>query len=109
MLAVTRFALDGDPSFADRATVALHALAACQGYRSGRLARSIDEPARWVLVTEWASVGAYRRALGSYDVRVNAARLLGQSEDEPSAYEILTEISAEGTVRNVGSDRSDLR
>ena len=42
-----------------------------------------------MLLTEWAGVGAYRRSLGAYDVKVDAAPLLALGRDEPSAFEVL--------------------
>jgi hypothetical protein len=38
---------------------------------------------------QWVDVGAYRRALGAYDVKVVTTPLLSRALDEPSAYEIL--------------------
>ena len=40
-----------------------------------------------MLVTTWEHVGAYRRALSSYDVKLHAVPLLSRAIDEPSAYE----------------------
>ena len=37
----------------------------------------------------WEDVGAYRRALSSYDVKVTAVPLLSRAVDEPSAYEVV--------------------
>jgi len=91
-------------AFVDRAQAALAALAACAGYRSGRLTRALDDPTRWCLVTEWASVGAYRRALGGYDVKIRATPLLAESLDEPSAYEALASADPGGEVRAHASD-----
>ena len=76
-------------TFLPRAEVALAAFAACPGYVRGRIGRAADDPSRWVLTTEWSGVGAYRRSLGSYDVKVAAAPLLSLSRDEPSAFEVL--------------------
>jgi hypothetical protein len=42
-----------------------------------------------VLTTEWENVGAYRRALSSYEVKVGAVALLSTAIDEPSAYEVV--------------------
>jgi hypothetical protein len=81
-------------------------LAARPGYRAGELGRSLDEPAHWCLVTRWESVGAYRRALGDFDVKVHAAPLLGRSRDEPSAYEVLAAADPGGGVAVATSDRA---
>lgn len=91
MLVVTRFAVaPGDAAgFLPRARAALDALAARPGWRSGRIGRATDDAARWVLTTEWDSVGAYRRALSAYDVKVAAVPLLSLAADEVSAYEVL--------------------
>ena len=63
-------------------------LAARPGYLRGTPG---DRPTTgaWVLVTEWANVGSYRRALGDYDVKLHATPLLAQALDQPSAFEPL--------------------
>ena len=66
------------------------------------LARALDDPTLWVLTTRWDNVGAYRRALSSYDVKLQAVPLLSRAVDEPSAYEVVEP----GTVLNVESTRS---
>lgn len=91
MLVVTRFDVPAEEadSFLPRAQAALAAFAACAGYVRGRIGRAADDPTQWVLTTEWVGVGAYRRSLGSYDVKVEAAPLLARGRDEPSAFEVL--------------------
>jgi len=51
--------------------------------------RAIDDPASWLVASEWESVGAYRRALSSFEVKVAGVPVLSQSVDEASAYEVL--------------------
>ena len=91
MLVVTRFEVpQGEADgFLDRARAALQAFAARPGYVRGRIGRAADDPTAWVLTTEWEGVGAYRRSLSSYDVKVDAAPLLSLGRDEPSAFEVL--------------------
>lgn len=91
MLAVLRFTVPETEaaSFLTAAHTAVAALADRPGYRSGTIGRSVDDPTRWVLVTTWDGVGAYRRALTAYDVRVSAVPLLSRAIDEPGAYETL--------------------
>ena len=91
MLVVTRFdvAESDAPSFLPRAQAALAAFAARPGYLRGRIGRAADDPGLWVLSTEWDGVGAYRRSLGDFQVKVDAAPLLAQGRDEPSAFEVL--------------------
>jgi hypothetical protein len=98
VLVVTRFRLQtptGAP--ADHETEALRAeldaahevLAAQQGYVAGWIGRNLDEPDLWVLTTRWESVGAYRRALSSYEVKLAAVPTLSRALDEPSGYEVV--------------------
>lgn len=108
MLVVTRFGVEGpDDQFVERAHAALAALAACPGYLRGRLARAFDDPAQWTIVTEWQSVGAYRRALSAFDVKMYATPLLAQSVDEPSAFEVLAEVAPGGALTVTASDRAE--
>ena len=98
MLVVTRFDVPAEQSaeFLPRAQAALAAFAARPGYVRGRIGRAADDPGAWVLVTEWVGVGAYRRSLSSYDVKVDAAPLLSLGRDEPSAFEVLHSDDADG-------------
>ena len=108
MLVVNRFVVAEEAAggFTERAHAALGALAARPGYRSGQLARGLDDPTAWCLVTEWESVGAYRRALGAFDVRIHATPLLAESLDEPSAFEPLASAEPGGAVTSRSSDRA---
>lgn len=91
MLVVARFSVPEAEaeSFGRDARGALAAFAARAGYRGGRLGRAADDPTAWVLTMEWDGVGAYRRALSAYDVKISATTLLGRAHGEPSAYELL--------------------
>ncbi len=105
MLVVSRLSLPDRSveSVQALASPALQALSARPGFLSGRLARATDDPAQWVLVLEYDSVGAYRRALSAYDVKVHTTPLLALAVDEVSAYEVLLDAAA-GTSK---SDRAD--
>jgi quinol monooxygenase YgiN len=91
VIVVTRFDVPeaDSPSFLPQAQKALAAFAARPGFLRGRVGRAADDPTAWVLTTEWDGVGAYRRSLSAYDVKVDAATLLGRGRDEPSAFEVL--------------------
>lgn len=91
MLVVTRFDVPEAESatFLSRAQAALAAFAARPGYVRGRIGRAADDPTAWLLTTDWVGVGAYRRSLSSYEVKVDAAPLLSRGRDEPSAFEVL--------------------
>jgi heme oxygenase (mycobilin-producing) len=90
--------------FVDQAERALAALSRCAGFAAGRVARAADDPRHWVVVTEWLSVGAYRRALGRYEVKIQAVPLLSTAIDEPTAYENLLLASANSPTVRVASD-----
>jgi len=77
-------------------------LAQRPGYLSGQIGRNLDEPELWVLTTTWEHVGAYRRALSSYEVKLHAVPLLSRALDEPSAYEPVEP----GTDLNIAGARS---
>jgi heme oxygenase (mycobilin-producing) len=108
VLVVSRFAVaeDGAGPFAESARAALEALAARPGFRRGHAGRSVDDPGEWVLVTEWDGVGAYRRALSAYEVKLAATPLLAQARDEPGAYEVLLAADPTGITRTAASDRA---
>jgi quinol monooxygenase YgiN len=92
--------------FAELARAALAALAARPGFRRGHAGRSVDDPAEWVLVSEWDGVGAYRRALGTYEVKLAATPLLAQARDEAGAFEELITADAAGVSGTAVSDRA---
>jgi quinol monooxygenase YgiN len=108
MLVLNRFVVPPETheSFVEQAHAALAALADRPGYLSGRLARAIEDPDCWTLATEWESVGAYRRALGGYEVKVHATPLLARSVDEPSAFETLASAEPGAAVVVTASDRA---
>jgi quinol monooxygenase YgiN len=108
VLVITQFSVSETEGerFAGQARVALAALAARPGYRRGHLGRAVDDPGRWLLLTEWDGVGAYRRALSAYEVRVQAVPLLALGQPEPGAFEILTTIDHAGADVVTPSDRA---
>ncbi|MGH3672535.1 MAG: antibiotic biosynthesis monooxygenase [Pseudonocardiaceae bacterium] len=90
---------DGD--FPARARGALQLLSAQAGCRGGQLARSPDDTTRWVLVVQFESVVAYRRALSVFEVREQVVPLLSEAvPGESGGYEVLAtaEYGAEGAV-----------
>jgi hypothetical protein len=111
MLVALRFQVPeaDSESFAEQARTALGTLAERPGYVRGTLGRAFDDPTCWALVTEWESVGAYRRALGAYEVKVHATPLMARALDEPSAYEPLGTALPGGPVQTRASDRAPRR
>ncbi len=105
MIAITHFSAAEVEDFLGRARPALEALSKCAGYRRGSVGRSTDDVDAWVLVTEWENVGSYRRALGTWDVKLHATPLLASARDLPSGFESLVEIAAGGETTARASDR----
>ena len=102
MLVVTRFRIHPhDQAFRRDLEASLAVLAARPGYVGGVIGRNVDEPELWVLSTRWEHVGAYRRALSSYEVKLGAVPTLTRALDEPSAYEVVRP----DTVLNTASTR----
>jgi quinol monooxygenase YgiN len=97
MLVVARLHPPTDEeTFRSEVRSAIDALAARPGHIASRLARALDDPSRWVLVSEWENVGSYRRALSSYDVRMASGMLMGAVVNEPTAYEEVEEVRSPG-------------
>ena len=101
---VSRFRVpaDGFAEFAVNARAAIAALAACPGFVSAELGQATDDPELRIIASRWVSIGAYRRALSSYDVKLTAIPFLSHAIDEPSAYEVVHERTPE-SVREAGA------
>jgi len=74
---------------------ALVAMSLRPGYLSGELGKAADDPGLWLLHSRWTGVGAYRRGLSSYDVKLALAPLMGYVVQEPSAYEVVATVHAD--------------
>ena len=98
VIVISRFRVDeaGAEEFLDRARRALDAFAERPGYLRGRIGRAADDPVLWTIVTEWDSVGSFRRSLSAFDVKMYAAPLLAESIDEPAAFEVI--VAVDGSV-----------
>jgi quinol monooxygenase YgiN len=104
VLVVNRFLVPESEAESFRADLeqARVALADRPGYLGGEVGRNVDDPTLWALVTTWEHVGAYRRALSAYDVKLHAVPVLGRALEEPSAYE----PAGPGAELNVHDTRS---
>lgn len=104
MIVVNRFRvpLAEQEQFRVLLQAALDTLAARPGHVSGVIGRNLDDPELWVLHTQWADVGSYRRALSAYEVKMTAVPVLSNALDEPSAYEVVVP----GATLNEASARS---
>ena len=92
----SRFIVEDHSAFAEQSREALAALSACDGYCGGRIGASTDDARLRIIETSWASIGAYRRALSKYDVKLSAIPFLSTAIDEPSAYEVVHINDADG-------------
>ncbi len=91
MLAISRFRYDEDAAARaeDELGRCLDGMSGCRGYLSGAVGRALDDQTLWVVETRWKSVGDYRRALSSYDMKLTVVPLLSRALDEPSAFEVV--------------------
>lgn len=94
MLVLTRARVPADAadSFRTAADDLLVLLSGLPGFVRGHLGRAADDPELWVVASEWEGVGAYRRALSSYDVKMTAPAVMAYAVNEPSAFEVLGAI-----------------
>ena len=90
MLAVNRLQANGDDQqqLTAELSVLVDVFATLHGFLRARAGRCIDEPDVWILLTEWESVGTYRRALSSYAVKTSGHPVFVRIVDEPGAYEV---------------------
>ncbi|MDQ6527044.1 antibiotic biosynthesis monooxygenase [Nocardioides sp. LHD-245] len=102
MLVVNRFRAGEDPAGLRVDLELVHGLLAAQsGYAGGWVGRNVDDPDLWTLTTHWVNVGAYRRALSAYDLKLHGVPVLSRAIDEPGAYEVVEP----GGVLNVAQSR----
>ena len=74
-------------------------LAGFDGCGGVEVARASDDATLWTVVSRWDSVGSYRKALSSYDVKLNAVPFLSRAIDEPTAFEVLFGVDGRRTRR----------
>ena len=106
MLVVTRYVVPAAEAeeFRAQCREAVEALTACAGCTGASAGPALDDPSLWVLTTSWESVGAYRRALSSNQVKLVAVPLMYRALDEPSAYEGLIRWTPDGGVQERRSE-----
>jgi len=98
LLVVTRHQVDAGErkEFVAKARLTLATLAEHAGFLAGDLAQSTDDADEFVVQSRWSDVGAFRRALSSFDVKLNAVPLLSTAVDRTSAFEVVVSRSATG-------------
>jgi hypothetical protein len=105
-----RFVVPGEAAaveaaFRDEGRAVLGIFGRQRGFVRGHLGRSADDPSRWILSTEWEGVGAYRRALSAYDVKVDATDFLNRAVEETTAFEVLERMGVDEDPVRGHSDR----
>jgi quinol monooxygenase YgiN len=79
-----------------QARASLQPLAQRPGCLGLHVGLATDEPDLVAIVSVWESVGAYRKAMSSYEVKALSIPLLSTSQDESSAFEnVLSLIDGE--------------
>lgn len=106
-IVVMRYQVDDSAQFRSDAAAAARALAGCDGCLGVDVARASDDPTQWIVTARWESVGAYRRALSSYDVKLRAVPFLSRAIDEPTAFEVLFGIDDRGEHESAGDLAGD--
>jgi len=91
MLAVNRLRALGSPDEQVSAELVelIGVLATQPGFRYARAGRCLDEPDVWILLSEWNSVGTYRRAMSSHAVKTSGYPVFIRIVDEPGAFELV--------------------
>ena len=102
LLVVIRFD-DGSTRMMGQLREACALLSAQGGLRQATIGRAVDDPDLVVLTLEWETVGAYRRALSNFEVKVSVVPLLSRAIDEPTAFEILHARSDDGVHDATGA------
>ena len=93
--------------FRSRAMATARLLAAADGCQGVEVGRASDAPSMWMLAIRWDSVGAYRRALGSHQVKAEGMPFLSTAIDEPTAFEVLFASDVRGERSAPGDLASD--
>jgi hypothetical protein len=106
-VAILRFRSADVPAHMARLREAVALLATQAGFIDARVGRAIDDGELISVQLSWESVGAYRRALSSYDVKVAVVPLMAEAIDEPTAYEILHVRDAHGSSDATGALAAD--
>lgn len=88
VLVVSRYRVESDRGkWLAQMREALTILGESAGFIRGQIAQATDDADLMVVTTSWENVGAYRRALGRFEVKAQVVSLLSLAIDEPSAFE----------------------
>ncbi len=109
LVVISRFLVPTERAqqFALDARAAMAVLAERPGFVDADLGQSTDDESLRVITTRWEGIGAYRRALSSYEVKLAAIPFLSLAIDEPSAFEIVHARTPEGTREGMSGLAAD--
>ena len=113
LIVVARFAVPADQgaAFGEQARAAIAILAERPGFVSASIGQATDEVALRVIISRWTGIGAYRRALSNFDVKLSVIPFLSLAIDEPSAFEMVHERTPDGAmdaVSGLAADADDI-
>ena len=92
--------------FERQALAALLVLRDQPSFLSGEVGRSPDQPDVWLFTTRWATVGAMRRGLGSFEAKVALGPVMQSATERVSTFEVLFEVTPEGS-QSAASDLAE--
>lgn len=100
VLVISRFRVPREKAvdFAKEARSAIAVLADSAGFIDASLGQATDDETLRVITTRWIGVGAYRKALSRYEVKLSVIPFLSFAVDEPSAFEVVHSRDAQGVV-----------
>lgn len=87
------------------AKVAIAPLAACAGCLGVEIGLATDEADLAVVVSKWENVGAYRRALSNFEVKMHSIPFLSTAMDESSAFELIYQ-NVSGQIKEFDAARA---
>ena len=106
-VAITRHVVHDLTTWLPTARAALAPLVTQAGCHGGDICAAIDAPTLMSIVTRWESVGAYRRAFSSFEVKAVSIPFLSTAIDEPSAFEVLHHNGPDGAADFTSSRAAD--
>jgi len=112
VLVVSRYRVETDrTAWLAQMRAGLAVLGESAGFIRGQIAQATDDAALMVVSTSWTGVGAYRRALSRFEVKMQMIPLLSTAIDEPSAFEsvvVLDESGEQLFASGLAADHDDV-
>ena len=93
---ITRYRVEDFEDWLPQARSALAPLVTQEWCLGGDICAAVDDAHLAIITTQWPSVGAYRRAMSSFEVKMHTVPLLSMSIDEPTAFEVIHHNGPDG-------------